>query len=872
MSRTTTSQIETLRPTVRGYVIEKSHDVLHRNSRRFTRPFCKFVHLLVPLIFATTLAAQELSLSLDPQVISENGEKSTITANLSEAANTKITVTVSAVAIAPATDANFKLSRKVKLVIAAGETSSKGKVTVTAIDDNIDEGEKLVTVSGAVSGNNGISDPTDQTLRIYDEDRAGLIFSKWSMNIPEGEKKKYSVKLASKPTGDVTVEIENPAPDVISISPKQLQFTPSGGKKWRKFQTVRVRGKQDEDATDESVAISHVLQSDADPKYNGPVSRDVQVAVTDDDAKLPELSLSLAPSAIEENGGSSTVKAHLNTASSVNTLVTISASAISPATEADYTLSDNVELTIAAGETDSSGTVTIVGVPNDVSNGGGGVRISGTAVNSVGVNAPPAITLSIVDDDTRGIAVLPNRLVITEGNDATYTVQLTAKPNGTVTVTPTLGSSDSDVSVSGALSFDAQSWDETQTVTVTSVADADDTDDTVTIGHTVSGADYDDVVGPDLTVDVVEPPPVVTLTLDPRTIGEYGRSSTVTAQLSRASNAPATVTISVTPTAPATDADYELSENVELVIAAGETTSTGEVTVTAVDNEVDEGGKQLTISGSVASAMGLANPRDAILSIWDEDRAGLIFDTRAIELSEGSRDSYTVKLASQPTGSVTVNVQSSDEDAATVKPSRLEFTVDGRKAWHKKQTVRVRAKQDDDMDDESVSVSHSLESSEDPKYNGDVAGALQVTVVDDDYVAPQVTLLLAPQEISENGGSSVVTASLDRASSADTTVTISTSAISPTTEADYVLSDNVELTIVAGETASSGEVKIVGVPNDTDNSGGGVRVSGTASNSAGVTAPPAITLSIVDDDTRGIAVVPNRLVIVEGNDGRTRFN
>ena len=88
------------------------------------------------------------------------------------------------------------------------------------------------------------------------------------------------------------------------------------------------------------------------------------------------------------------------------------------------------------------------------------------------------------------------------------------------------------MSVNGALSFDAQSWNQAQTVTVTSVADSDDTDDAVNIGHTVSGADYDDVVAPDLTVHVLEPPPVMTLTLDPRTIGEYGRSSTVTAQLS----------------------------------------------------------------------------------------------------------------------------------------------------------------------------------------------------------------------------------------------------------------------------------------------------------------------------------------------------
>ena len=79
------------------------------------------------------------------------------------------------------------------------------------------------------------------------------------------------------------------------------------------------------------------------------------------------------------------------------------------------------------------------------------------------------------------------------------------------------------------------------------------------------------------------------------------------------------MSISVTPVALATDEDYELSDNVMLTIAAGETSSDGEVTITAVDNEVDEGEKQLTISGSVTSTAGISNPQDAILSIWDED-------------------------------------------------------------------------------------------------------------------------------------------------------------------------------------------------------------------------------------------------------------
>ena len=63
--------------------------------------------------------------------------------------------------------------------------------------------------------------------------------------------------------------------------------------------------------------------------------------------------------------------------------------------------------------------------------------------------------------------------------------------------------------------------------------------------------------------------------------------STVTATLDRASSEATTVTVAVTPVSPAVAADYTLSSNLTLTIPAGETDSTGTVTITAVDNAVD---------------------------------------------------------------------------------------------------------------------------------------------------------------------------------------------------------------------------------------------------------------------------------------------
>ena len=111
-----------------------------------------------------------------------------------------------------------------------------------------------------------------------------------------------------------------------------------------------------------------------------------------------------------------------------------------------------------------------------------------------------------------------------------------------------------------------------------------------------------------------------------------------------------------------------------------------------------------------------------------------------------------------------------------------------------------------------------------------------------------VTLELTPNAISENGASATVTARLNRASSEETTITVSTAAVAPAVAADFTLSANKTLTITAGETVSPGTVTITAHNNNVDTPDKTVRVSGTAGNSEGVIGPSAVALTIRDDD------------------------
>ena len=119
-----------------------------------------------------------------------------------------------------------------------------------------------------------------------------------------------------------------------------------------------------------------------------------------DDENLPEVTLALSPSSIDEhdgtNPGSSTVTATLDRASSEAVTLTVSAS---PGAGTDFTLSSANTLTIAAGSTTSAGTVTITAVNDTTDAPDKSVTVSATAAGGNGVAPPSSVSLTIADDE-----------------------------------------------------------------------------------------------------------------------------------------------------------------------------------------------------------------------------------------------------------------------------------------------------------------------------------------------------------------------------------------------------------------------------------------------------------------------------------------
>ncbi len=165
---------------------------------------------------------------------------------------------------------------------------------------------------------------------------------------------------------------------------------------------------------------------------------------------------------------------------------------------------------------------------------------------------------------------------------------------------------------------------------------------------------------------VITGKPFVTLLPEPAAISENGGRSTVTARLSSPLAQPFAVTVSAAAVAPAVALDFVLSASTTLSFAAGATESSGEVTVTAVDNALDAPARAVTVSGSV-STPAVRAPADVTLTVEDDEAvpAVRVLGARAVE---GEAAVFTVLLA-EPSGRPVMVDWGTTEGTGTAKPT-----------------------------------------------------------------------------------------------------------------------------------------------------------------------------------------------------------
>ena len=255
--------------------------------------------------------------------------------------------------------------------------------------------------------------------------------------------------------------------------------------------------------------------------------------------------------------------------------------------------------------------------------------------------------------------------------------------------------------------------------------------------------------------------------------------------------------------------------------------------------------------GTPAASSGEAAPEP-------EPEPGFNINPTAVTVTEGSASiaSFEVRLATQPSEDVTVNVRLHPSPVLLVTPAALTFTPGN---WDTAQAVDVNASSYQDADViPLVGLQVELAAvSTDGDY-GRFTAQVDVTVEDDDsHDLPDLIATPGSLSIAETG-SATFTVSLTTQPSSDVTVNIASD--DPTT----VTVTPTPLIFTPGNWATAQTVTVTGVNDaDTSDEALSVTLSTTSTDIDYDTTTASVAVTVTDDDTAALVVSQNSVTVDE---------
>ena len=452
-------------------------------------------------------------LSMDPTEVAEDAGPTeiTVTATLNSGvrpANSQESIVLWQVLAGTATlGTDYIAVPAIVMTIPPGQVSGTATFIFTPLDDGTAEDslETVIVAGSSYAPSLTVIPLSGLTLQIRDDDARGVAISPTQIALDEETSTTYTVALTSQPTGTVTLFAGFPVGAGISQDTDALTFNAIN---WATPQTVTVSATSDADAVDEQVTINYLILG-AD--YGSVVAPPVDVSVTDDDTPSTTIVLAANRSSVTENGGDKTIRVtavYANAAAKEDTTVRVQVSANTAVPGSDFVALEPFNVVIPAGSANGRQTFTLSPVNDDVDEGAETISITGEViVDGVADNGALPVTTATVtinDDDSRGVVVTPTALTMEEGGEQSYTIVLTSAPSETSHLAITVpANSDLRVSPTG-IYFHSGNWNVAQTVRVTALDDADVLDDTVILSHTFAGSDYDAIAVDDVSVTITE--------------------------------------------------------------------------------------------------------------------------------------------------------------------------------------------------------------------------------------------------------------------------------------------------------------------------------------------------------------------------------
>ncbi len=515
-------------------------------------------------------------------------------------------------------------------------------------------------------------------------------------------------------------------------------------------------------------------------------------------------------------------------------------------------------ITIPAGNT--SAKINLSSIDDVVYEGNETIVAEITSVAGVEItaNADQKATITIIDDESEPTVSLSASPVKISENLAVSEITATLSVESTMPVTVVLFYSGTAIG-SGTDYTAASTTIEIPAGSLTGIATVTSVDDPIYEGNEIIKAEIVAVTNATengnqqtiITIEDDETLPKVTLSAISLSILENGDVSTLTATLSGITTQPVTVFIGFTGTASASD--YTIGSPT-IMIPAG--SISGTTTVTSVNDAVYEISETIIVDITGVTNATENNLQKSTINILDDETAP------------------TVLLSANPTsvienGGIVISALTATLSNATYQPVSITIGYSGNAVlgtdYSSPSTIVILAG--------SLTGSINLTAINDANYEGsETVTADIVTVlgggatenenqtasitINDDELAPTVTLSASPASIVENGGVSMLTASLSSATYENVSVTISYSGTA-SNGTDFAASTIISIAV--GQT--SGTINISSVDdlhfegNETFSaeitsvSGGNATENGIQKQTITITdneAAPTVSLSVSD--------------------------
>ena len=738
------------------------------------------------------------------------------------------------------------------VTIGAGDTSAA--VTLVVVDDVIVEGnEQLRLFLSVDSAPPGLILESPVLVNISDDEGSTLSVAGTPLTMSEGD-------------GDVsiTLELSTALPSDLRVTINAVDGTATAGSDYDvlTLNVVMAAGITSAEVValgviDDAIAEgTETFDLSLKARAGGlTVAAPTTVSIRDNDSA--SLSVRGAPLTVSEGDGDVSLTLELSALLSRDLDVAVRSSGDTAVAGSDYTELDKT-VTIPAGST--SVDVTLVVMDDALAEDDETLGISLSA-SAFGLTVAGSATVSIRDNDMAGISSSQTGpITMGEGDSASYSLVLSSEPQEDVTITLS-SDSPSLVSVTASLTFTSANWNEPQEVTVEALQDGDDDSGDAEITYAVTG--YGSVGLPPQAVSVTDDdtPAVIS------TGGEVLRvteGETVRYTLALATQPSGAVTITLSNDSPAL-----ISVTDSLAFSNVNWNTPQEVAVEALqDYDGDSGEAEITYAVTGYGSVGL--PPQAV-SVSDDDTLAVVSTGgEVLRVTEGETVRYTLALASQPSGAVTITMVSDSPLMLRVTGS-LTFTSAN---WNVPQEVVVEALQDADADSGTAEITTTYVV---PSYISVPQPTQAVLVIDDDAATmflssslvigegvagavAELTLELSGDTLGE-----ALPVTLSAVGSGDNPATVG--AVGTSSSALYLYHDLAlaasTVTIAAGARSA---IFAINLNQDAFAEGTETfELSLSVGDVANVEVVSPVTLSIEDDDSYTLGVVNAPLTISEGS-------